>query len=153
VAKIVGVHVRIAARKYLVGFAVLQDLQLLDQMSLPAPGDSAPRDLEELHQRAYDFFLNHKPASICLLASDSRPPSLNAACRAEGALLAAVGRAGIRVDEISGALLRKPSGLGPRATVAACVAALCADIGGTELKTEEASRAAAAIVAGIKRAK
>jgi hypothetical protein len=146
--KVIGAHVRISNKRYLAGFAAVEDATFVRGVSLPAPahGDDASQ-LEELHRAVTELLADIRPESLALRVSEAVTGS-RTAHQAEGAILAAAGAVGIPVKQWVGAGLLKPSGL-KAGTFSERVAALCAQVSDAPAKPKEIVQAVAAARASI----
>jgi Holliday junction resolvasome RuvABC endonuclease subunit len=150
--KALGAYVRIRQGRYVAGFASLEDAKLTLEQSFPAPADeSEAGQLGELYARVGDLLDRTKPDLFALKVSEIARNSSSAviAHRAEGALLAAVGRhRGLEISLWSGPRLWKPAGFSRSAKTQASVEALCSGLT-PKPQADEARQAAAAAVAAL----
>jgi hypothetical protein len=144
VPRILGVHARVSGGEYTVGFVLVENGNVVSQVSVPAPGESEARQLSELHTRAVEIIGNAKADGVVLKMNESQGSSAQTAHRAEGVLMAAAGELDIRVREVRGRQLWNPAGLAKSATNAESVTALCGSLGGEAVVSLECKQAAAA---------
>jgi hypothetical protein len=109
-----GAFVRIAAGRYVVGFAWVEDRVLVDTDSFPAPADrDEAGQLGELWGRTAGVLAEAKPDLFVVKPSEISRTSANAvlAHRAEGVVLAAASRPeGITISLLSRQKLAKYAG-------------------------------------------
>lgn len=150
--KALGAYVRIHQGRYVAGFASLDSAELTLEQSFPAPADeSEAGQLGELYVRVGDLLDRTKPDLFALKVSEIARNSSNAvvAHRAEGALLAAVGRRrGLEVSLWSGPRLWKPAGFSKSTKTQASIEALCSGLT-PKPQADEVRQAAAAAVAAL----
>lgn len=117
---------------YLAGFAVVEDDRLVDQFSFSAPSDhELPGQLEELHRRAHDLFVESSPNLFALWASEIQGATKQAATahRAEGAILAGIGHSSnVPTLMLIGQSLFGIAGFAKRPSNQDIIAALCSQV-------------------------
>jgi Holliday junction resolvasome RuvABC endonuclease subunit len=149
--KALGAYIRIRNGRYLAGFAVVEDDQLVLQQSYPAPADETDAgQLGELYGRTGDVIASASPDLFALKVSEIARTSTNAviAHRAEGVLLAAAGRQrSLGISSWSGQRLWKPAGFASPAKTKESIDALCGRLAqvpnGDEVRQAAAAAAAA----------
>jgi len=150
---ILGTHARVHDKKYLAGFVVVDDRQVVRARSVPAPPDADPgRQLEELHSVAAGLIEEFEPAQVAVRVYEA--PGLKVrliAHRGEGAILVAAGRAAVPVSLWYLAGLRKPAGFQGGGTSQECASKLCGELTGEPVATQELEQAAAAAAAAMKK--
>src|SRR5207249_2337629 len=80
--RILGVHARVAAGEYAVGFVVLDNQNVVLQTSVPAPGEPEPRQLFELHTRCLEIMGNANAELMVLRLNEAQGKSAQVAHRA-----------------------------------------------------------------------
>lgn len=143
-----------AAKRYLVGFVLVDGTSVVNTLSLPArsAADEAAQ-LEELHRRTLEVGRSLAPDHVAIWCNEGRRSSnaYRTACRAEGAVLAALGQGGHDPHEWTLSGLRKPAGLDSHGTAAQAQSALCARLDDSPAKDELCRAAAAAVATALAR--
>ena len=145
-----GAYIRIKGGKYLGGFVIVEDGQLKETQSIPAPADECESgQLGELFVRTADLIDRWSPDLFALKVSEAqRDPSFTIARRAEGVILGAAGRQrGLPVTNWVRQSLCKPAGLTMKAKTQDAVSALCAGLSQVPADDELRQAAAAAVAA------
>jgi len=151
--KVLGAYVRVKDKRYLAGFAVVDDLALADVVSLPAPADrDEPGQLADLLTTATDLASTNSLDAVAIRAYENQSrQQLQISDRAEGVIIAAAGIAGRPVTRFVTASLWKPAGFQKSAKAAASRDALCAQLSSAPPSVEEIQQAASAARALIVR--
>lgn len=152
--KYVGAAVRVSKKRYSAALILVEDGHVVQQVPLPAPTESGPKRLSELHDRTRDFVSQTKPNLFALKAFEGRAGK-DEARRAEGAMIAGAASQGpLLIQVLVGAGMWKPAGFAQRtgADNASIVTALCKKLD-TPLSGKEMRDAAAAAVAAILKSK
>lgn len=151
--RVAGAHVRVSDHRYLTGFAVLENRDVVDVLSLPAPsGSDEGRQLEELHTITADLLAKFAPQQLAIsVTATQRQADRAIAQRGAGVLMAAAGAAGVGVKLWSGSGLWSPAGLTRNAAHQESVEALCRKLSGKPTDTTEVAYAAAVALASLKR--
>jgi hypothetical protein len=146
----IGAHVAVRTGRHVVGFAVLDDDQLVDSFVVSAPGDEdEASQLHELSVRTRDLIEHCTPGRFSLRAAEIRGGKpLTVARRAEGAVLSAVGE----TRDLPVSIWVRPSlsgaaGLGARGTAVMAVSTLLAGVTPAPTGAEVRQAAAAAVAA------
>ena len=144
---------RVKDKRYLAGFAVLDDVDLEDSISLSAPADrDEPGQLAELLTTATDLAGTSSLDAVAIRGYENQSrKQLQISDRAEGVIIAAAGAAGLAVTRFVTASLWKPAGFEKSAKAADSRDALCAGLNPSPPPSEEIRQAAAAARALIVR--
>ncbi len=147
-ARILGVHVRVAEGRYVAGFAALEGTTVVDSLAFRAPAEEE-RQFSELYGRTLELVRAHDPMEVALQRNESHrsPRAFRVACRAEGVVLAAAGQLNKRVRPWAGTALLKQAGLTGTSgvTVRAAIEELNRQIAFHPRDPAEANAAAAAL--------
>lgn len=149
-----GAYIRIAAKRYCAGFVLIDDSSVVDAQSFPAPpNESEAVQLRELYARASDLVDRWIPELFALKHAELRGGSAMIAGRAEGVVLAAVGRTPtVEAKMYRRQSLCKPADLTQCATTPEILSVLCGRVA-PEPSEPELRQAAAAAVAMLAAAK
>lgn len=146
-----GAFVRVQSGQYVVGLALVDGDQLLEEVSLSAPADrDEAGQLGELFGRVADTLVKWAPDHFALRASEINRSTGGAvtAHRAEGIVMGAAGRVrDLPVSTWRRASLFKPAGLDQSAKGPEVTDALCSRLSSEPVATEVRQAASAAVAA------